>query len=561
MLLDLLAVLVYFAVIITVGLWARVKDNESGRDFSLGGRNMPWWAITASVLASELSAATFLGTPDEGFALRNFAYAQLAIGTVLARVIVAYLFLKPYYVYNVMSVYELLGTRYGPITKNMASALFIVTRLLASGSRLFVPAILLVFALEGLQGQGRVGFYTEVSLYAGCIIGLTLLTTIYTAAGGIRSVVWTDLIQASIMIGAVSYTIISLWFQVGGWAGLTGTLHGPHDWAFFQEIAPDVVDLNTQPRPPFLEYIKDVLSSEYTIYAALLGSTFVTMATHGTDQDMVQRMLTAPNYHRSRLALIASGLADIPISLGFLFIGLLLAAFYAQHTEIKTPASHPFAHFILDQMPPGARGLVIAGLLATGMGSLSTALNALATSFAQDFWKPYFSGKPQTEVSTTTLRWCTVAFAALLAAVGTCTAVVVIQNPHARILPVVLGIFGYTYGSLLGVFLVALTTTKRGTELGNVIGMIAGMICVAILSGLPWDLWNIVCGQTSDANPIIHMLIGFNLCQLKDGYIHPPEALWQIEFPWRVMFGAITTYAVAVCFPLPFKNAEGRRTA
>jgi SSS family solute:Na+ symporter len=153
------------------------------------------------------------------------------------------------------------------------------------------------------------------------------------------------------------------------------------------------------------------------------------------------------------------------------------------------------------------------------------------------------------------VRGSTIVFAVLLAAVGTATAAVVVYSPHARIIPVVLGVFGYTYGSLLGVFLLGLTTKNRGNDLGNLLGMIAGFIGVAILSGLPWDLINAVRGQSSDIGPgVIHMAQA-GLLVFKDGYVQAPDWLVQIEFPWRVMFGTIITYAVASCFarhkPLP----------
>ncbi len=252
------------------------------------------------------------------------------------------------------------------------------------------------------------------------------------------------------------------------------------------------------------------------------------MATHGTDQDMVQRMLTAKDHHKARLALVLSGIVDIPVAMGFLFIGILIYVFYQLHPDPHLPKANPeiFSYYILHQLPPGARGLLIAGVLATAMGSLSTALNALATSFTQDFWVPYFGRGADQRRVVSAVRWSTVAFALLLAAVGTITAAVVVYSPHARIIPIVLGIFGYTYGSLLGIFLLGLTTKTRGTETGNLIAMLAGFIAVAIWTGLPWDLLTVVSGQS----------------------YHPPDWLVQIEFPWRVMFGTLTTYAVAWCF-------------
>jgi Na+/proline symporter len=182
-------------------------------------------------------------------------------------------------------------------------------------------------------------------------------------------------------------------------------------------------------------------------------------------------------------------------------------------------------------------------------------LNALATSFTQDFWVPYFGrGQDQRHV-VRAVRWSTVVFALLLAAIGTVTAAVVVYSPHARIIPVVLGVFGYTYGSLLGIFLLGLTTRHRGSDRGNLAGMICGFVGVAILSGLPWDLVNAVRGQSYNISHQIISLVQGGWAVLKDGYVTPPAWLVQIEFPWRVMFGTIITYAVAWCFRRPTRLA------
>ena len=190
------------------------------------------------------------------------------------------------------------------------------------------------------------------------------------------------------------------------------------------------------------------------------------------------------------------------------------------------------------------------------MGSLSTALNALATSFTQDFWVPYFGREAAQDQVVRAVRWSTVVFALLLAAIGTATAAVVVYSPHARIIPIVLGIFGYTYGSLLGIFLLGLTTRQRGTDLGNLIGMLAGFLGVAILSGLPWDLVNAVRGQSYDISHNIIALAQGGWLRFANGYVLAPEWLVQIEFPWRVMFGTVITYAVAWClFRLSIQTA------
>jgi SSS family transporter len=518
---------------------------------------MPWGAVLASIVAAELSAGTFLGTPGEGYAERNFLYAQLAIGTVLARIVVAYLFIRPFYDNNVVSIYEFLQIRFGAATRNAASAIFLLTRVLASGARLYVAAVIMVVGYEMVTGLAPTN-REAVWIYAFAVVLVTVMTTIYTAIGGIRAVVWTDVIQATVMGGAVLFALGSLWIGVGGWDAAQKYLTGPHDLQLFEtgfRYASDttVGKLDLANGHTVLATIAGILGNEYTIFAALLGSVFTTMATHGTDQDMVQRMLTAKDYHKSRLALVLSGIVDIPVSLGFLLIGVLIYVFYQMHPDPHLPTKNPeiFSYYILHQLPAGARGLLIAGVLATAMGSLSTALNALATSFTQDFWVPYFARRTDEHHVVQAVRWSTVVFAVLLAIVGTLTAAVVVYSPHARIIPVVLGIFGYTYGSLLGIFLLGLTTKNRGTDIGNLIAMLCGFLAVSIWSGLPWDLANAVRGQSFDVSYRIIWLIQHGLVDLdpkNPGYLSAPPWLVQIEFPWRVMFGTLTTYSVAWCF-------------
>jgi SSS family solute:Na+ symporter len=538
---DVFAIVAYFALVIGVGLASARHRGDNMREFSVGSRQLPWWAVLASIVAAELSAATFLGTPGEGYHLRNFTYAQLAIGTVIARIIVAYLFIRPFFDHNVVSIYEFLQIRFGVATRNAASAVFLVTRLLASGTRLYVAAVVVVLGYEMIHGVAATNAQA-VWIYGGAVVLVTVLTTVYTAVGGIRAVVWTDVIQATVMGGSVIYALVSLWFGVGGWTGAHRILTQPDDLKVFAT--------GIDSSHGVLKNIYDILGSEYTIWAALFGSVFTTMATHGTDQDMVQRMLTAKNYHKSRLALVLSGIVDIPVAMAFLFIGVLLAVFYQVHPDPNLPHKNPevFAYYILHSLPTGARGLLIAGVLATAMGSLSTALNALATSFTQDFWVPYWGRGAGEHRVVNAVRWSTIVFAVLLAAIGTITAAVVVYSPHARIIPIVLGIFGYTYGSLLGIFLLGLTTKDRGTERGNLIAMLAGFLAVAVWSGLPWDLANAVRGESYSIGPNVIYLSQHGLLKFQDGYVHAPDWLVQIEFPWRVMFGTLTTYAIAWCF-------------
>src|SRR5205809_5910037 len=197
---DTGVLLFYFVVIIAIGLFMGRRERDLA-DFALGRRQIAWWAILASLIAAETSAGTFFGTPGEGFTFRNYTYLQLALGTILARVLVSYIFIKPYYDYKVYSIYEYLTARFGVGSKNAASAVFLFTRLLASGARLYVAAIALALAYEMISGARPTQSQT-LWIYIGSTVVIVILTAIYTTIGGIKAVVWTDFIQASIMMGS-----------------------------------------------------------------------------------------------------------------------------------------------------------------------------------------------------------------------------------------------------------------------------------------------------------------------------------------------------------------------
>jgi SSS family solute:Na+ symporter len=545
-LVDGLVILAYFAVVIGIGLY-KGRGERSMEGFAVGDRNIPWWAVLASIMAAEVSAGTFLGTPGEGYSLRNFTYGQLAIGTILARIVVAYLFIGRFYELRVVSIYEFLESRFGRPTKLASSAVFLVTRALASGSRMFVPAILLVVGWQLIKDTHPNQSQT-LWLYVGAVGSLTLVTAIYTTFGGIKAVVWTDLFQVFLMFGAMAFAMITLWRAVGGWEVVaretTRVVLDPSVVASrgeaaaranAEEVARHALafwDWGFAPgaKVGFFGNVKHVLETEYTVFSAFIASVFVTMATHGTDQDMVQRMLTAPDVRRSRRSLILSGLADIPVALSFTFIGVLLWVYYhLPANEARRPETDYFVNFILRELPSGIRGAMAAGLFATAMGSLSTALNALATSFTRDFYVGLYRPAAGQREQMVAARWSTVFFAVLLSGIGVGTAWVKLTHPEVRIIPIVLGSFGYTYGSLLGIFLVGMTTRTRGTSGGNLLAMVIGFAVVAVLSDLPND---------------VATMFGARLYR-------PPAWLPIIEFPWRIAFGTVVTYAVAACFRTP----------
>ena len=530
LLIDTIVLLIYFFGIVALGLWAG-RRNANLRDFSLGGRSIPWWAVLASIIAAETSAATFLGTPAEGFKTRGYFYGQLVIGTILARIVIAATFIKPYYDYRVQSIYEFLTVRFGTSTKNMASGIFLFTRVLGIGVRLYLGGAIMVVIWRYLFPQLPVNLNT----YVWGIVFVTVLTTFYTAAGGIKAVVWTDLIQAVLMLASVLFAIFLLLRSIpGGLATVQQNLGGVENIKFFQ------TGWNSE--LPFGAALKAMFEEPYTLFAAFIGSTLLTMATHGTDQDMVQRMLTAPNYRKSQLSLVLSGIMDLPIAVAFLSVGILLSVHYAVVPGLSLPAADNeiFGHYIVHEMPVVFRGLIIAGVFATMMGSTSAALNALATSFTKDFYLPYIRPAATDRQAIRAARIATAVFGFLMIVVATLAANAVLKDAKLTIIPIAIGILGYTYGALLGIFLLGMLTRTRGADGSNVIAMIIGITAVLILCkvSIPaFDVGALFTGKVVAADWVF-------------GYFMP--AWWpKIAWPWFVLVGCVVTLAISVLFPTP----------
>ena len=525
---DLLVIGIYFAIIVAIGVHFSTRNRDVS-EFALGGRSIPWWAVLASILASEISAGTFFGSPGEGFRSRNYTYAQLMVGYLLARLIVSAVFIPAYYRHNVVSIYEFLEMRFGPRTRRIASAVYLLTRSLASGSRLWVPTLLLLVIWDRMNPGNPLGNWEQFWFTGAALVVISLLTAAYTAIGGIKAVIWTDVLQILVLFCALGFSVFFLLGHIpGGWEGAKSHLTAAGDLRLWQWEGDEPAD-STWGK------IKSVLETEFTVWAALFGSLFVTLATHGTDQDMVQRMLTAKDKKQSAVATILSGIADIPVTYAVLTIGILLSVYYGHVVSDanlpmaggKPDSTRVFPYFVIDVMPGGLRGLVIAGVLATTMGSLGTAMNSLATSYSRDFHFRWFKTPDDDAARVRVIKWSTLWFTLILIGVGLATAFIKAHNPGLSIIGIILGSFGYTYGSLLGIFMVALFTRNRGSEFGNPIAMLAGFVAVAFLSNLPNDLWKMIAGGHLYTNP---------------------DWFPVIEFPWRIMAGTLVTVAVALCF-------------
>jgi solute:Na+ symporter, SSS family len=560
LLIDGGVVLVYFLGITALGLYMGRRE-KSLRDFALGGRRMPWWAVMASIIAAETSAATFLGVPAEGYTNKSFAYVQLVIGLIIGRFVVGYVFLRPYYAYKVYTVYDYLGVRFGPLTKAYVSALFLFMRTLASGTRLFIPSLVIVLGYRMFVSGRQVQFSQEavstVGPYFVAIVVLTIVTCLYTAIGGIKAVIWTDVIQACLMFGGALIAIATLLHHIGGLHHVIQVVPQllTHQGYFLHGFEPAVVAEWKANRHLDVmrgwDYITLILASDYTLFSALIGATIGNMAAFGTDQDMVQRMLTAETHQKARRSLITAAFMDLPIASAFVFIGILLFAYYQKDPTYKpTAAADAFGSYILNVMPVGIRGLVLAGIFATAMGSFSAALNALATSATNDWYIRSVRGKSEAHY-VLAARWFTVIFAGLMIVIAGGFAHAKVTNPNLRIIPVVLGIAGFILGPMLGVFLIGLLTSRRGSDAGNMFALSAGLLATVVVGRL-------------------HITLGNEFASLLGIHATFQQPAWipDVSFTWWSVIGALVVFCSGVLFRTPAsvvaagaRYAEEARTA
>jgi solute:Na+ symporter, SSS family len=291
------------------------------------------------------------------------------------------------------------------------------------------------------------------------------------------------------------------------------------------------------------EWVRLILGSEFTFFSATIGAIMGNMAAFGTDQDMVQRLLTAETYQKSRRSLITAAIMDLPIASAFAFIGVLLYVYYQLDPTYMPKANKDvFGSYILNVMPVGIRGLVLAGVFATAMGSLSAALNALATSAVNDWYIPYAAKHKSEAHHVAAARIFTTAFAFLMILIATAFAYVTIVNPDVRIIPVVIGVAGLFLGPMLGVFLIGMLTKSRGSDAGNILAITVALVSMIFLSGQHIDFMNLVSGAPS-SRPLYKL----------------PEWMPVIKWTWFAMFGALITLAIGLLFATPRHMVESAR--
>ncbi len=475
---DLALIVVYLIGITLFGLRFRGGKDASARSlrsYFLADQSIPWWAIALSIVSAETSTLTIISIPGVAFA-GDFGFLQIVIGYMVGRVVVALIFLPKYFQGEMLTAYQLIERRFGQTLHKVTAGLFLLTRAAAEGVRVFAVSIVVGIAIG-----------TRDVLSIGIISALTLL---YTFEGGMAAVIWTDVVQMILYVGGTVVAISTLGTHVpGGWTQIHVVASAAGKFQMFHFA------LN--------------LGQSYTFWAGVLGGTFLTMASHGTDQLMVQRLLAARNLRESRIALLSSGAVIFLQFTLFLLIGAGLYVFYGLHPMAFASADRIFPTFIVREMPVGVAGLLVAAILAAAMSNLSAALNSLSSTTVVDFymhWRPQAEDRERMLISrSSTVVWALVLFA------------VAVYSVHAggkgHVVEVGLSIASVAYGALLGVFLLG-TLTRYASQTGAIVGMVCGFALNLIL------------------------------------WLHPapialgPLTIPHIAFTWYVLIGAVVTFAI-----------------
>lgn len=457
---DLAVILTYLAGITWFG--ARFRGGQKNlRDYFLGGRTAPWWAISLSIVSAETSTLTIVGTPALAFT-GNLGFLQLVLGYLVARIVISVLFLPHYFRGEMFTAYELMRRRFGERIRKLTASMFLVTRALAEGVRVFAISLVISIVL----GTGE----------KASMVLILILTLFYTFEGGMTAVIWTDVIQMTLyVVGA----LLSFWFILaripGGWAHVAAVAGAAHKFTVF--------DFHFAPTMHFF-------SQTYTFWAGLAGGCFLTTASHGTDQLMVQRLLSARDERQSRTALLTSWVVILFQFTLFLFIGILLYVYYGdRHMGAPAQTDRIYPEFIWNNLPHGLAGLLIAAILAAAMANLSAALNSLSSTTVVDFAR---ARNPQLgeRRSLTIARFATIGWGGVLLGIA-----IVAANLSKSVLEAGLKIASVPSGILLGVFLLGILTKKPG-EWSAIAGVVAGLAVILYVTfGTPIAFtWYVLIG-------------------------------------------------------------------
>ena len=492
-LLDIVVLIVYLAGTTALGIYLG-RNQKSANDYFVADRSLPWWAVMFSIVAAETSALTFISIPGLAY-MGNFGFLEVCMGYIIGRVVVALVLLPRYFAGNLVTAYALLGTRFGPETRRFTSVVFMVTRAMADSVRVFASAIPIALII----GPSLPKQYVMPA----AILVLGALTIVYTYRGGMRAVVWTELLQAGVYVTGGLAAMLLLGRGVdGGWthilssAGAAGKLQ--------------VLDWYTG------------IDRAHTVWAGVIGGAFLSMASHGADQTIVQRMLSSRSLRDAQRAIIGSGLVVFVLMTLFLTVGMGLWSFYGAK-EFATPDSI-FPTYIVTEMPHGLIGLLLASIVAATMSTHSGAINSLAASTTHDLYLPLTKRSADDPSTFKAGRLFALGWGIILT-VGA----LLFPEGKTPVVVIALSIASFTQGALLGAFFLGIYNA-RANQRDAIAGMTVGIISMAFI---------VFAKQLTAAYPGMTAALG-------------PFA--NVAWPWYVLIGLTITFTTGSLLALTHKQ-------
>lgn len=448
---DYIIIIAYLIIITVVGIISGGKQ-KSIKDYFLGADVVPWWAVCFAIVAAETSTLTFISIPGLAY-LTNLNFLQLTFGYLLGRIIVAFLFLPAYFQGELSTAYAFLENRFGYKTRSFASIIFMFTRTAADGVRLFATAIPLKLMLN-------IDYPLAI-----LIIGLVAL--LYTSFGGVRGIIWVDVIQFLIYIGGAFVSGILLINLIPG--GFEKIISVASEFKKF-----DLINLGLS------DGLSSFFTKPYTLIAGIIGGAFLSMASHGTDQLIVQRLLATKNLKNAQKAIIGSGVIIVFQFAIFLLVGVLLFVYYG---KLNMRSDEVFPYFIINVIPTGLKGLIIAGLFAAALSTLAGSISSLSSATVLDILVPYFKKFDDDKKKLFASRLITIIWAVLLILVA-----FLFMESSQAVVEIALSIASFTYGGLLGTFLLGLLNKKASQE-DALAGFVAGIFLMITVISLKLTAW------------------------------------------------------------------------
>jgi len=459
---DIVIIVAYLIAVALIGSLSGGRQRST-RDYFMGGKSVPWWAVSFSIVAAETSSLTFISIPGLAY-LTNLNFLQLTAGYLIARILIALFFLPAYQAGELETAYNFLENRFGAFMRKYASVVFLVTRIAADGVRLFSTAIPLAIIFKTVPYLAE---WSNFQIYILAILIIALVSFVYTFTGGIKGVIWADVVQMVIYLGGALIAIILLTRAIPISSALPSL--GSKTAVFNLNIG---------------DSISEFFSNPYTLISSLLGGTFLSLASHGTDQLIVQRLFTTKSLRDGQKAIIGSGIMVMIQFAMFLVVGLWLYLFF-NGVSIQDPAApfhkadEIFPYYILHYLPEGIKGLIIAGLFAAAISTLAGSITSLSASAMLDLYKPIFGKDLDNRQEVKISRIFTVVAAVILIMVA-----FLFIRVQQSVVEIALGIASITYGGLLGAFLLGLFDKRIGQK-SAVIGMTAGLSVMLLIIILP----------------------------------------------------------------------------